>query len=117
MGDATASLIRGEVVAVIRPSAARDELGEPVPGEPAVEVVGNVVVSPGATADLEASRPDGASVAYTLGFPKTFSKPLRGCEVEVRGERLRVVGDPRPYTAANVPGPWNYTAEVTRADG
>lgn len=80
--------------------------------------VQNVVVTPGSTSDvLDSTRPDGTRVAFTLGFPKTFTAPLRGCRVLVRGIECAVVGDPQPYTAANVPGAWNYTAEVERVDG
>lgn len=110
------SLIRPEEVTVMRPRVTRDSLGEPEYGEP--ETVGvEALVAPGPTADLDATRPNGVTVAYTLHLPKTFQEPLRGCEVEVRGERTRVVGDPRPYTAANTPGAWNYTVEVELANG
>lgn len=110
-------LIQGEVVTVITPDGARDELGEPIGDGESRQEVANVVVVPGATADLDASRPDGARVAYTLGFPKDFCGGLRGCDVEVRGERHRVVGDPRRLTPANTPGPWNLTVEVEAVDG
>lgn len=111
------SLITGEAIEVIRPIVERDALGEPTYGEDAREEVGNVVVAPGATADLDASRPEGVTVAYTLCFPKTYAGELKGCAVEVRGERFRVVGDPQRYTEANTPGAWNLTVEVTRTDG
>lgn len=111
------NLIQGEAVTVIRTGRVLDELGEPTYGEDAREEVGNVVVAPGATADLDASRPEGVTVAYTLCFPKTYAGELKGCAVEVRGERFRVVGDPRRYTEANTPGAWNLTVEVTRTDG
>lgn len=110
-------LIRGGIVTVIRPVDERDELGEPIGDGETREEVPNVVVAPGATADLDASRPEGVSVAYTLGFPKTYEGDLRGCEVEVGGERFRVVGDPKRLTPENTPGAWNYTAEVERIDG
>lgn len=111
------NLIQGETVTVIRTGRVLDELGEPTYGEEAREEVGNVVVAPGATADLDASRPEGVTVAYTLCFPKTFTGELKGCAVEVRGERFRVVGGPQRRTEANTPGPWNLTVEVTRTDG
>lgn len=111
------NLIQGETVTVVTPSAERDELGEPVAGAPARTVVENVVVAPGPTSELDASRPEGVSVAYTLCFPKSFRGGLRGRTVEVRGETFRVVGDPKRYSVGNVPGPWDRTAEVVRADG
>ena len=82
------------------------------------ETVGNVLVHPGSTSDVrDSSRPDGTRAAFTLGFPKSFTAPLRGCRVLVRGIECAVIGDPQPYTADNTPGPWNYTAEVERVDG
>lgn len=111
------SLIKGEQVAVIRREMARDELGEPAEGEETREVVENVVVAPGSTSDLDASRPDGVTVTYTLCFPKTFSGELRGCSIEVRGIEYEVVGDPQRYTPESTPGEWNLTVEVTRTDG
>lgn len=118
-------LIAGESVTVRTPTVGYDEhMEEVVTWDEAI--VSNVVVTPGATSDvLDGTRPDGTRVAFTLGFPKTFSKPLRGCRVVVRpvdGEdealhTYSVIGDPQPYTLENVPGPWNYTAEVERVDG
>lgn len=109
--------IKGETVTVIRPCVERDELGEPIEGEPERENVENVLVAPGATGDMDETRPQGVSVVFTLHFPKGYGKPLRGCEVEVRGIPHEVVGDPQPYTEANVPGPWSMPVEVTRKDG
>jgi hypothetical protein len=111
------SLITGESVVVVRRNVSLDELGEPTEGEPDRETVENVVVAPGATSDLDASRPDGIVVAYSLCFPKGYGKSLRGCSVEVRGTEYAVVGDPKEYTEANTPGDWNLTVEVTRTDG
>ena len=95
------SLIPTEPVTVVRPSIERDDLGEPV----------------GATSDMDATRPEGVTVAFTLHFPKTYAGSLRGCSVEVRGETYDVVGDPQRTTEAATPGPFNMAAEVTRADG
>lgn len=111
------NLIQSETVTVIRTEKVLDELGEPMEAEAVAESVTGVVVAPGATADLDASRPEGVTVAYTLCFPKTYTGELKGCAVEVRGERFRVVGDPQRHTEANTPGPWNLTVEVTRTDG
>lgn len=110
------SLIPTEAVAVIRPTMERDDLGEPTLGEPTREEV-CCVVCPGATSDMDATRPEGVTVAYTLHFPKTYSGSLRGCSVEVRDTRYDVVGDPQRTTDAATPGPWNLAVEVTRADG
>lgn len=110
------SLIPTEAVTVIRPTVERDYLGEPVETGTSREAV-RCVVCPGATSDMDATRPEGLTVAYTLHFPKTYSGSLRGCSVEVRGETYDVVGDPQRTTEAATPGPFNLTVEVTRADG
>ena len=110
-------LIAGETVTVRTPTIGYDEHMEEVPSWSA-RPVENVVVTPGATSDvLDSTRPDGTRIAFTLGFPKSFTAPLRGCRVLVRGIECAVIGDPQPYTAENVPGAWNYTAEVERVDG
>ena len=110
-------LIAGEAVTVRTPTVGYDEhMEEVVTWDEAA--VANVVVTPGATSDvLDGTRPDGTRVAFTLGFPKSFTAPLRGCRVTVRGIECAVIGDPQPYTAENVPGAWNYTCEVARVDG
>lgn len=110
------SLIPTEAVTVIRHTVERDDLGEPTLGEPTREEV-RCVVCPGATSDMDAMRPEGVTVAYTLHFPKTYAGSLRGCSVEVRGTRYDVVGDPQRTTDAATPGPWNLPVEVTRSDG
>lgn len=110
------SLIPDEEVTVIRPTVERDDLGEPVGSEASREAV-RCVVCPGATSDMDATRPEGVTVSYTLHFPKTYVGSLRGCSVEVRGTRYDVVGDPQRTAEAATPGPWNMVVEVARADG
>ena len=110
-------LIAGETVTVRTPTIGYDEHMEVVESWSA-RPVENVIVTPGATSDvLDSTRPDGTRVDFTLGFPKTFTASLRGCRCVVRGIECAVIGDPQPYTAENVPGAWNYTAEVERVDG
>lgn len=110
------SLIPTETVTVLRPSVERDDLGEITEGEPTREEV-RCVVCPGATSDMDATRPEGVTVAFTLHFPKTYAGSLRGCSVEVRGARYDVVGDPQRTTDAATPGPFDMAVEVARADG
>lgn len=83
--------------------------------EPA-EVV-DVVYAPGATSDLEARRPEGTRVSATVHFPKGYSGDLRRCQVELFGERYRVVGDPMAYPADAVPGEYNLPVELEAAHG
>lgn len=110
-------LLRGQDVEVIhKVEGEPDELGAPTVTE-RHETVRNVLVCPGATADaVESMRPDGAVVAYTVAFPKPYDADLHGAEVEIRGRRYRVIGDPQPCRE-NCPTAWWMRAEVERHDG
>lgn len=112
-------LLPKTTVTVLRPNltGATDPFGDPVEGEPVEEAVGGVLITPGATADLDASRPDGVRVAYTIHFPKGYGKSLRGCSVVIGGKPYRIVGDPKPYMDEGTPGPWAMAAEVEAVDG
>lgn len=118
-------MIRGETVKVLTHVIGYDEHMEEV-DEWVSEVVENVIVAPGSTSSVEEStRPYGTRAVFTLGFPKTFSKRLRGCRVVVRcpeggneGEHMySVIGDPQPNTLENCPTEWWYTAEVEAVNG
>ena len=110
-------LIRGEAVTVKRAAATYDELGEPTTVETTTETVAGVLVAPGATADLDSTRPNGATVAFTLHFPKTYGGDLKDAVIGVRGIDCKVVGDPQRYAGENTPGEWDMAVEVTRTDG
>lgn len=115
-------MIRGVTVTVKTPTAgAKDRFGNPtetfVPS-----TVSDVLVVPGATSDLEASRPEGVTVAFTLHFPKTFTETLEGCEIELPepwtgGNPYRVIGSPAPYMESNTPTRWHMQVEVESAHG
>lgn len=118
-------LLRGETVTVLTPEHGYDEHMEDVLTWER-EDVENVLVAPGSTSDVDdVARPHGTRSVFTLGFPKTFSRRLRGCRVVVRpveGEdearhTYAVIGDPHPNAMANCPTPWWYTAEVEAVDG
>ncbi len=111
------ALIHGEAVTVTRETVTYDELGEPTATEAVTETVENVVVSPGATSDLDSTRPNGVTVAFTLHFPKTYAGDLKDAVVGVRGTACKVAGDPQRYAERDTPGDWNMTVEVTRTDG
>ena len=103
-----------------RVASGTDRFGNAVytDGEP--QQVADVLIAPGATEDLEASRPEGASVAYTLHFPKTFTGDLEGAEValpEPWGGTYRVIGKPSQYMDANTPTRWHMPVEVEAAHG
>lgn len=112
-------LLPKTTVTVLRPNptGAADPFGAPVEGESVEEAVDGVLVTPGATADLDPSRPEGVRVAYTVHFPKGYDKSLRGCSVVIGGKVYRVIGDPKPYMADGTPGPWDMAAEVEVVDG
>ena len=114
-------MISGTTVTVLRPTiTGTDRFNAPTYGTPTEETVANVLVAPGATADLEASRPEGVTVAYTLHFPKTYTASLEGCSVVLPAPwtgTYRVIGDPRPYMDANTPTPWHLPVEVEAAHG
>lgn len=110
-------LINTESVTVATPVVEFDSLGEPIEHGSVDTAIEGVVVCPGATSELDASRPDGVEVAYTLCFPKSFTASLKRCRVNVRGAEYRVIGDPQRYDPANTPGDWNLTVEVGRTDG
>ena len=113
-------MIRGRTIKVLSPVVeGYDRFKEPVYGFTGADV-DNVLISPGATADLEASRPDGVTVDLTLHFPKGYTGDLRGCDVQIQGEyggRYHVIGEPKPYLVENTPTPWVMPVEVERCDG
>lgn len=114
-------MISGVTVTVVRPNIdGTDRFNAPVFGTPTVETVDNVLVAPGPTADLDAGRPEGVTVAYTLHFPKGYESSLEGCSVMLPspwGGTYRVIGNPRPYMDANTPTPWHMPVEVEDAHG
>ena len=113
-------MIRGVAVTVRTPSFGdADRLGNRAVTF-SETMVRDGLVSPGATSDLDASRPEGVSVAYTLHFPKTFTGALEGCEIVLPAPwagTYRVVGNPRPYIGANTPTRWHMPCEVEAAHG
>lgn len=113
-------MIKGVAVTVRRPSTSgTDRFGNPVKTW-TTETVNNVLISPGATADLEASRPEGVTVDLSLHFPKTYNLPLEGCEVVLPAPwsgTYNVIGVPTPYIDANTPTSWHMPVEVTAAHG
>lgn len=113
-------MIVGESVVVHTPTeGGTDPGGAPIPGEPTLATIENVLVSPGPRDDLrDSTRPDGKKIAWTLHFPKTFSASLEGCSISVRGLPPRpVVGNPQPYMLANTPTPWWMPVELEDVDG
>lgn len=113
-------MIKGVTVTVRRPTTSgTDRFGNAVKTW-TTETVNNVLVSPGATADLEAARPEGVTVDLSLHFPKTYNESLEGCEVVLPAPwsgTYSVIGAPTPYIDANTPTPWHMPCEVMAAHG
>lgn len=114
-------MISGITVTVLRPGAPTlSRFGNEIPGEPTEETVPDVLIAPGSTSDLDASRPNGVEVAYTLHFPKDYAETLEGCSVALPAPysgTYRVIGNPSAYMNANTPGKWNRPVEVEAAHG
>lgn len=107
----------GEQVVVFTPTYAYDTNMDEVTTY-AQSTVDDVLVDPSKGADvLSNTRLDGTRAYLTLHFPKTFTAPLRGCKVVVRGKEYRVIGDPAPYTDANTPTRWHMPVDVEVVDG
>lgn len=111
-------MILGETVKVsITQETGKDAFNAPI-YKTEWEEVNDVLVVPGSTDNVvESNRQRGTRVVYTLHFPKTFNKSLRGCLVEVRGEQFRVIGDPKPYQMWNCPTRWHMPVEVENVEG
>lgn len=114
-------MIRGVDVTVVRPSGyAADRFGNDIAAASTTETVSNVLVSPGPTSDLEAARPEGATVDFTLHFPKGYESSLEGCDVVLPAPwscTCHVVGNPTPYIDVDTPTPWHMPVEVEVAHG
>jgi len=107
---------------LMRDWSATDRLGnhverylDPVPVD--------VLVEPGSTDDMDASRPEGMRVDLTLHFPSSWEGDLRGAKVVLGGRwagEYRVVGNPMPYEPQLVPRTFGHLAMragVQRYDG
>lgn len=111
--------MRGEQVHVIRREITGVDAGNaPVYADGIIEPVDNVLVAPASTADAtDGNRPDGITVNLTLAFPRDYASSLHGCDVIIRGERYRVVGDPIPVDGGLTPTAWNRRVTVYRSEG
>lgn len=98
----------------------QDRFGEPVYGTPEREVVGPVLIDPGTSQRMEAARPDGVEIAFTIHFPKTFSGDLRGARIilpQPYAGVYEVDGDPYPYMEQNCPDDWYMEVQVVKTYG
>lgn len=114
-------MFKGTTVTVHTPTTwTVDRYNNRIADDYTAQTVANVLIVPGVTADLEAARPDGVSVAYTLHFPKGYNATLEGALIDLPepySGTYRVVGNPKPYMDANCPTPWHMPVEVAVAHG
>lgn len=94
-------------VTVLRPGTPTvDRFGNEVPGEPIAEVIDGAIIEPGANESLEASRPEGVIVSYTVHLPMSGVSDIGGASImlpEPFGGTYRVVGNPVRYMEENMP--------------
>lgn len=106
-------MIGGVVYIENKVQTGEDAHGNPIYEDATPRMVENVLIAVGATSNInDSNRPNGASVAYTLYFPKTFNESLRGKRIRVGGDWFDVIGDPRPWTNPAPPTPWHMEVEV-----
>lgn len=112
-------LLTGERVVVERPTQTGVNSHQQPVYSWVPETVENVLTASGPRTDIpDTARPAGVVVVWTCHFPKTYTQPLAGCRVSVRGgEPLKVIGDPETFMDVNTPGDWNRPVELRRADG
>lgn len=82
--------------------------------------VDNVLVSPSERDALELkdiTLPLGQRIYCRLDIPKSYTEPLHGRTVTVRGEELRIIDDRLAYEEWNTPGEWNRYAFAARNTG
>jgi hypothetical protein len=116
VGDINLLKARELVFVETRVEVGRDSLNAPV--FETVEVKARVLVAPGPRSDIkESNRPEGKLVKYTLHFPKTWTIPLEGLRIKVRGSFYKVVGVPDHYMHDLTPGPFSMPVEVEAAHG
>lgn len=111
------SFIAGTTVELKRPViAGTTEFNEQL-SDYESEMVSNVLVAPSSTSDLEAARPNGAKIALTFHFPKTYTQSLKDCLLVYEGREYKVIGDPQAYMQENTPSIWNRAATAEVVDG
>ena len=110
--------MKGEIVLVSMEEATGiDPYGIPIYDSIGWSTVENVLVAPGPRSDMpQNTSPDAVKVIYTLLFPKTFSDPLMGRQINVRGDVYGVIGSPGFYSAENTPTDWWMPVEVGVVD-
>lgn len=113
--------IHGETVSVaLRTFGEVDEYGNETEGWGVPFEVENVLVGKADTSDeIGDGQPYAIKADKRFCFPKGYDEDMRGALIWWRGMEYQVVGDPTPYTEANLPPlvSWNLRVEAARRDG
>ena len=106
-------MIHGENITVIRRTQSGVDAHNKAIYTETQETIENVLVG------IQTAREQGADeyentpiIGYKLYIPKTYTASLFNCEILVRGERFKVVGDPKGYAPCNIYGEWNRSVVV-----
>lgn len=111
-------MIQGITVTLLnRRQSGTDAFRRPVYTEEEIPVA-NVLVAPVSGQEvLDALELTGRKAVYRLAIPKGDSHDWENQRVRFFGQTWRVIGKPVKGIEAQVPGPWNMTAEVESCDG
>lgn len=99
-------MARGELVVVVRPPG-RDQFGDPLAGDEARYEVANTLVAPGPSAEIGVGAgAQQVDTDMTIYPPRSILQvvpdgPAATDEVEVRGLRYSIVGDPQDWGGRN----------------
>ena len=114
------TMFRGVTVQVERPyENGTDRFNNVVYGMTG-ETIDNVLYYNGNSDDLEASRPEGMTIDYTLSLPNTYTGSLEGCNITLPnppGGTYRVIGDVEYLIPENTPTQWNGIVRIGHAHG
>ena len=114
------TMFKGVTVTVHRPTeTGRDRFNNVVYGMTG-ETIDNVLYYRGASEDLEAARPEGMTIDYTLSLPNTYTGSLEGCSITLPnppGGTYDVIGEVVYLIPENTPTDWNGVVSIGRAHG
>lgn len=109
-------LIRPQTVEVFLPEYHENTAGETWITYPETGEMVQVIVAAGNTASVpENTQPFAIETAYTLSFPKSWTRSLTSAIIKVNGESYRVQGAPQAHPD-NTPGNYNRSVTVERTE-
>lgn len=91
-----------------------DDFGAPIYGEE-LEPVDDCLVGQPTSEDISNTMAMyGKQMAFTVGIPKGDAHEWTDAEVEIFGERFKVIGYPETGIQANIPLRWGQNIKVER---